>query len=88
MNTSSTKGGIAATPVLTLVAEAGLFDSNPCGYEVVHIYAFNVDGHGSALVTYDDLIDFEYCDQDDLRIFLLGDAAGVRWYRPEGIILG
>ena len=78
------KGQIAAKPLLTMVAIPEMADSNPYGWKEIHFYAFNVDGQGFALVSYDDELEFGYCDKNDLWMILAGDPGdGWRWYRPK-----
>jgi hypothetical protein len=79
------KGRIAAKPLVTMVEIAEVADRNPYGWKEIHIYAFNVDGRGFALVSYDDELQFDYCHTHDIGIILAGDPGdGWRWYRPKG----
>ena len=78
-------GRIAAKPLLTMVQIPEMADCNPYGWKEIHFYAFNVDGQGFALVSYDDELEFDYCHMNDLCIILAGDPGdGWRWYRPKG----
>jgi hypothetical protein len=73
------------TPLVTLGIDqaAGEVQNNPFGYERIHIWYFNYDGKGSALVTFDDATDFESLAAIDLDHVLHGDpGSGVRWYHP------
>lgn len=71
-------------PILTLVKIPETDGSNAYGYEKIHIYAFNFDGQGAALVTHDDSHEFDTYAGKDLHNILCGDAGdGTRWYAPS-----
>jgi len=71
-------------PILTLVKIPETEDSNCYGYNKIHIYAFNFDGKGGALVSHDDEVGFGSYYGQDLRNLLCGSSAdGTLWYRPE-----
>jgi len=66
---------------LRIDQDAGKTQPNPYGYEHIHIWCFNYDGAGTALVTFDEAADFESIGGIDLVHVLLGDSgSGIRWY--------
>ena len=61
---------------------------NTCGYETILIWKFNFDGDGSALVSYDDSPELDFCSGIDLQYMLLGNPGnGHRWYQPVNLSL-
>ena len=65
--------------------DADKIQPNPYGYEHIHIWHFNYDGNGTALVTFDDSTDFETFHSNDLDHILIGDPeSGLRWYHRVG----
>jgi hypothetical protein len=56
---------------------------NVYGYKTIQILAFNFDGRGSALVSFDDDAELDSISSVDLNYILFGDlGSGHRWYRP------
>ena len=71
-------------PILTLVKNPETDDSNCYGYDKIHIYVFNFDGKGGALVSHDDDVGFSTYFGRDLYNLLCGSPVdGTRWYQPE-----
>lgn len=71
-------------PLLTFVVDrtASEDEPNPFGWDAIHVWYFNFDGEGSALVTFDEERDFESLYGNDLYRLLCGDpGSGVRWYK-------
>ena len=70
---------------MEIIAET--MGSNAYGFQEIHIYEFNIDGEGSALISHDDQQALEYCHKNDLLLILCGDPEqGTRWYQPKGKI--
>lgn len=72
-------------PVLTLeiIPRSFVVESNPYGFEHIHIWCFNYNGQGDAIVGYDDSDEWYELGDVDLDLVLFGDPfSGIRWYRP------
>lgn len=71
-------------PILTLVKNPETDDCNYFGFDKIHIYAFNFDGKGAALVSHDDEVGFDCYYGQDLMALLCGNAVdGTLLYLPE-----
>ncbi|HQU80640.1 MAG TPA: hypothetical protein PLU47_14355 [Azonexus sp.] len=71
-------------PILTLVKNPETDDRNYFGFDKIHIYAFNFDGEGGALVSHDNEPGFSSYHGRDLHNLLCGHAVdGTRLYLPE-----
>lgn len=72
-------------PILTLemIPGSSELQHNVYGFEHIHIWCFNYDGKGAAIITFDDEDELNSLFGKDLDYILFGDpGSGVRWYRP------
>jgi hypothetical protein len=70
-------------PILTFEMIPESSEHNVLGFEHIHIWCFNYDGKGAALVTYDDKDEFDSLHGRDLDGLLFGNLeSDVLCYRP------